>query len=155
MGGLGPFTRALGSAFTLAPEFQEDDAYAESHVEALLHQVPPLMHFSDYVGFLRATGGAHIHDRDVSLGVYGFGGHVVAALDEAERTVGAHFVFGDILLLDGAEQALAFDLEDKQGRVCIANFEDLVFAQLDFDFMGVLRCFGERRFEELRRSAQS
>ena len=109
----------LSSVAKIVPEYDKLNIFSEEY-EDLLKSYPRLKDYSDYLEFLRRTGGAHIHNQDFSLGIYGFGGYVVASFDEGVfLDQGRYFQFGEVLYTKRPEPIyfFAFDFESQRDVV--------------------------------------
>jgi hypothetical protein len=109
----------LSTVAKIVPEYEDPNVFSEEY-EDLLKSYPRLKDYSDYLEFLRRTGGAHIYNQDFSLGIYGFGGYVVASFDEGVFLDQArYFQFGELLYTKRSEPIyfFAFDLESDQDVV--------------------------------------
>ncbi|MGH7847472.1 MAG: hypothetical protein ACREQW_20190 [Candidatus Binatia bacterium] len=109
----------LSAVAKIVPEYENPNVFSEEY-EDLLKSYPRLKDYSDYLEFLRRTGGSHIYNEDFSLGIYGFGGYVVASFDEGVFLDAArYFQFGEVLYTQRPEPIyfFAFDLQSEQDRV--------------------------------------
>jgi hypothetical protein len=130
---------ALRSFATFSPEYEGENIFVEikDSYERLLDSYPRLKSYSTYLNFLKFTGGAHIHNQDFSLGIYGFGGYVVASFEEGLfLDQDRYFQFGEVLY--HAEPDLvyvfAFDLDSKKDMVYISPIDqtDYIFSCISF-----------------------
>jgi hypothetical protein len=90
------------------------------------------------------TGGAHIHNQEFSLGIYGFGGYVVTSFDEGlfldnDR----YFGFGEVLYYRKPEPVwvLAFDFERDSDQVFTSPIEESDYVQCANTFLALLNDF--------------
>lgn len=130
-------------AAEVVPEYEGPDLFSEikEQYEGLLQSYPQLKNYSAYLEFLRLTGGAHIHNENFSLGLYGFGGYVVASFDEGLfLDQDRYFIFGEVLYTMKPEPVyfFAFDLQSNDDKVyaspdekseynfCSPSFTDLL-----------------------------
>ena len=137
---------ALKSVATVTPEFPPEAVETETTEElaALVTKYPALTKFSDYVEFLKLTGGAHIHNEEFSIGFYGFGGFVVTSFDEGlflddDR----FFCFGEVLYYQKPEPVyvFAFDFESDSDLVLTSPIEESDYVVCATSFLGLLNSF--------------
>jgi len=134
------------AAFT--PEFEADEVSAainESY-HNLVEAHPALRNYSTYLEFLQLTGGAHIHNTDFSLGIYGFGGYIVTSFDEglfldSER----YFQFAEVLypLHSNKEFVFAFDFKLKHDLIYISPLEHSNYILCSISFLELLTNFAD------------
>ena len=120
---------ALKSVATVTPEFPPEVVETETREDfsALVREHPTLTKFAGYLEFLKLTGGAHIHNQEFSLGIYGFGGYVVTSFDEGLfLDSGRYFRFGEVLYHRKPEPVwvFAFDFESVSGLVFTSPIEE-------------------------------
>lgn len=129
-----------------SPEFETDEELSSirKSYQDLLELYPALTEYPAYLEFLRLTGGAHIHNADFSLGIYGFGGEIVTSFEEglfldSER----YFLFGEVLYLSNPDEefALAFDFDSKQDLVYISPIGESDYTLCADSFLELLEKF--------------
>ena len=144
---------ALKKIAVFTPEYDQAEAFKEPYQE-LLDLYPALNHYTAYLDFLKATGGAHIHNKKFSLGVYGFGGYVVTSFDEGlfldqER----YFHFGEVLYHAQPDPiyVFAFDfrlqvdtvylspIEESDYRLCCNSFVELLSRFATGEYPGLIK----------------
>jgi hypothetical protein len=146
----------LRSVAIVTPEYQGVDVFAaiQEDYEELLETYPGLKNYPDYLKFLRQTGGAHIHNQQFSLVIYGFGGYVVPSFEEGvfldrER----FFLFGEVLYTaqpDPSTLFFAFDLRSERDTVYCLVEEQSDYTPCAASFIGLLVDFAEGRYPGLR-----
>lgn len=138
----------------VTPEFDPADlGLVEEPLGELLAEHPALSGFPDYVEFLRSTGGAHIHNADFSLGLYGVGGEVVTAFDEGVFLEGnRYFIFGEALYTSQPEPVVffAFDLQSGGDEVYFRLDETSEYTRCSASFLEFLAGFGAGRYPGLQ-----
>jgi len=124
------------------PESSRDEI--ETALNELLSEYPQLARFTAYVEFLRLTGGAHIHNQDYSLGIYGFGGYLVTSFDEGLfLDKDRFFLFGETLYHSHPEpvHVFAFDLKADTDLVFTSPVERSDYALCAASFLDLLNRF--------------
>lgn len=134
---------ALKETATFTPEFLPDNVQAETQegLNVLLSEYPSLVRFPAYLTFLRLTGGAHIHNQDFSLGIYGFGGYVVTSFDEGLFLDKDRYLrVAEILYHQKPEPiySLAFDLEAESDMVFSSPIENSDYSPCAESFLALL-----------------
>jgi hypothetical protein len=148
--------KALKRRATFTPEYQPDGASSEIErgCQSLLGTYPDLKNYSDYLEFLKMTGGSHIHNRDFSLGIYGFGGYVVTSFDEGlfldeER----YFRFGEVLYQAQPDPvyAFAFDFQKADDVVHISPIDESCYAPCCSSFAELVEDFAAGNYPRFRK----
>lgn len=144
--------QSMGRSAEVHPEHAAGalpDGFVSSFDE-LLRSFPQLHEHPTYLEFLRLTGGAHIENEAFSLGIFGFGGHIVTSLDEEGPFVDMdrYFQFGDVLYPGPPESrfVLAFDLESHRDTVLISPFERSEYSPCCESFAELLESFVSGRY---------
>lgn len=145
---------ALKSVATVTPEFPPEAVETETTeaLAALMREYPALTKFSDYLEFLKLTGGAHIHDQEFSLGIYGFGGYVVTSFDEGLfLDNGRYFCFGEVLYYRKPEPmyVFAFDFEADSDLILTSPIEESDYVVCATTFLGLLNSFARAKYPEV------
>lgn len=116
----------LKSSTDFVPEIEPDDGFSKSlnnSFETLIHTYPTLKNYTDYLDFLRKTGGAFIDHRDFSLGIYGLVGYVVTSFEEHRLFLDKErfFHFSDVIYPTEPDSVytFAFDFQSEQEGVYI------------------------------------
>lgn len=117
----------------------------EQQLQELLDGHPQLRHYSDYLEFLRLTGGAHIKNKIFSLGIYGFSGMVVPSFQEVNLLDQGHFfLFGEVLYFElKAQFYFAFDLRTTADQVFEAGDDDAGYRLCSPSWIGFLQRFSD------------
>lgn len=136
----------------IVSEHDNLNVFSEEY-EDLLKLYPRLKNYSEYLEFLRRTGGAHIHNQIFSLGIYGFGGYVVASFDEGVfLDQGRYFQFGEVLYLQQPEPIyfLAFDLETERDLVYSSANGHSEYNSCSSSFVELLLEFANGKYPALK-----
>ena len=127
--------------------------FKESY-EGLLESYPALTHYPDYLEFLKTTGGAHIHNQEFSLGIYGFGGYEVTSFDEGlfldqER----FFHFGEVLYHAQPDPVyvFAFDLRSEVDKIYTSPIERSDYTLAGNSFLELLANFSTKGHSGFRK----
>jgi len=142
----------LSSVAKIVPEYDNPDVFSEDY-ENLLESYPRLKDYPDYLAFLRGTGGAHIHNQNFSLGIYGFGGYVVASFDEGVFLDQArYFQFGEVLYTKQPEPIyfFAFDIESERDLVYSSSNGQSEYTFSSSSFVELLLEFANRQYPALK-----
>ena len=137
---------SLGRVTVISPEYEGADAPAAiaGPLEQLTESYPRLRDYTDYLDFLRLTGGAHIHNKTFSLGVYGFGGYLVTSFDEGLfLDQGHYFRFGEVLYHAHPDPVyvFAFDLRSAMDAVYVSPIERSDYTFCCASFTELLNAF--------------
>lgn len=136
----------LKSTATLTPEFSPEIAEAANQkaLSSLVIEYAELRKFLSYLEFLKLTGGAHIHNQEFSLGIYGFGGYVVTSFDEGLFVDGnRYFRFAEVLYKRNPEPVyvFAFDLQAESDLVLTSPIEQSDYVLCAPTFLALLNSF--------------
>ncbi|SRR5690349_1789162 len=97
-----------------------DGGDLEAEARDLVDEYPGIAPYEDYLGLLRATGGSYTYNKDIDLGLYGFGGEGVTSFEEGNfLDEGRYFLFGELMPQhgDGDSLLLAFDTQSGSDAV--------------------------------------
>jgi len=141
----------LRQVAVFAPEHAGGEALPDlmESYEDLLGSYPKIKDFPIYLEFLRTTAGAHIHNTDFSLVLYGLGGYVVPSFEEGlfldkER----YFLFGEVLYTSqpDATYFFAFDFQSKRDIVYVSKNEGATYTSCTPSFIDLLLDFASARY---------
>jgi hypothetical protein len=146
---------ALASVATVTLEFRVGaDAQTRTPLDALVRSCPALARYPTYLEFLRSTGGAHIHNREFSLGIYGFGGEIVTSFAEGQfLDDNRYFQFGEVLYHRQPDPVFvfAFDLKALSDQVVTSAIERSDYRPCAHSFVALLQAFIRGEMPRCRR----
>jgi hypothetical protein len=145
---------ALKRVATFAPEYNERTVLAEikEPYESLIKSYSQLKNYPVYLDFLKMTGGAHIHNHEFSLGIYGFRGQIVTSFDEGLfLDQDRYFHFGEVLYSIPADLVFvfAFDLRSAVDNVYISPIEESNYSLCCGSFSELLNRFANGAYPGL------
>lgn len=124
--------RRLSEVAEFVTEYDPEEAadITEGPLAELVGKYPGIEKFSQYISFLKMTGGAFASTSEFSLGIYGFEGHVVKSFDEGLfLDQDRFFLFADVMYPDMKNIIyFAFDITTREDSVFMSADEDPTYA---------------------------
>jgi hypothetical protein len=141
----------LKKVATFTPEFFGKNILEalQPEYDLLIQNYPGILQYPNYLDFLKLTGGVHIHNQDFSLGIYGFGGYIVASFEEGWFLDQDHFFqFGEVIYPGHSDQVyvFAFDFHSKEDMVYVSPIETSEYKVCAKSFKHLLMNFAAKKY---------
>ena len=137
------------AVFTPEYERKNNTSKGDDRIIHLLTVYPYISPYKHYLNFLECFGGAHIKSSDFSLGIYGFEGVVVSALEEGDALdLDRYFIFGEVLYYKPINDSFifAFDIKTEKDAIFICSKNDFKYHLCRPSFNDFLLSFTDKDY---------